>query len=879
MGILSRLRGFDFFLLSKVGRRVFTLFVVCLLMPLLGLTSFVFFSINSYSISSAENIIRQKAKSKGLEINDRLALADAYLKAVCSAVAQDFKTVPQEIASREGPFKSVIVRKEFQEPFVLAGARDVKFPELPEGAFGHMKESRGQLIVSGSGHDIFIVREAAGGLEGKPYLLTAGLLNRSFLWGEWDCFSEYGDISMAVIDFSTGSILNASFCDAHNSTPQEFINAVQKSKNVFVGSSGEKMLLFSWQFQLKYHYNSGNWVVSAAIPENMARAAGRPLKIYFGAFIAFICFVTFLISMRLIRKTLVPIRHLRLASEMIGHGNFNFRINLDSHDEFEDLGDSFNIMAEKLGALTHELSEEKRKELKRIINLSSTVAILWENSEDYPVRFVSDNISGFGYSAKEVYEMKDPLRHILTEDDFSRLRRNIHNCMVEGQHSQLSGEYKVRKKDGSELWVELRLMARRSNGISISHFEGLMIDIEDRKKSERDLLAAKEEAEKAYKAKSEFLADMSHEIRTPMNAVIGMTELMSATELNNEQKEYLEIIRQSGYSLLDIINSVLDLSKIEAGKMSVASHVFNLRETLEATVKTLSFSAAEKDLSITSSLDANIPEYLKGDPVKLRQIMINLINNAIKFTFAGGITVSAVLSGKTESSATVKFIVSDSGIGIPEDKKNHIFENFIQIGGSSLDVKGTGLGLPICLKLIKLMNGEIFLESVPGQGSSFIFTLEFERPCASEICAFRDQEEEAARRNSLPGKPERPLNILAAEDNRVNQKLLRKMLEKEGHSVTIVDNGREAVHSVLENDFDVVLMDVEMPEIDGFEAVKIIREAEKTSGKHAVIIAVTAHALPGDMEKCIDAGMDGYLSKPITRESLIAALALQLNKK
>lgn len=869
--LFARIREMDFFLLSKVGKRVFALFALSLLLPLMGLTAFVFFSINRQTTASAEDFIRQKTKSKGFEINDRLGLADSYLRAVTSAAGQGF-SIPQDIVSNQGPFKAILIKMEFHPPVLLAGSKNTTFPELPEGAFRHMQESHAQMLITKSG-EIFLLRTVKQQERGEPYVMTAGLLNTSFIWGEWDCFSKYGELSMAVIDSVSGRVLSASFCREHNYDSKEFVRTALIGKTFFKGKNGEKQILFTWQLFLKYHYNTGNWIIATSMPEEMAKLEGNTLKIYFGAFIAFICFVTFLIAMRSIRKTLIPIRHLRRASEMIGHGKFDFRINLDTGDEFEDLAESFNIMSERLATLTHELAEEKRQELKRIINLSSAIAILWENAPEHPVRFVSDNISGIGYSPDEIYEMKEPLSQILTSEDFSRLQKNISTYMEDGQLSQLTGEYKVRKSNGAELWVELRLMARRPSGGEISHFEGLIIDIEARKKAEDDLLAAKEEAEKAYRTKSEFLADMSHEIRTPMNAVLGMAELMSSTRLDQEQKEYLDLIRQSGFSLLDIINSVLDLSKIEAGKMTVATHVFNLRQTISSIVKSLSFSASEKDLKISSNIEQEIPEYLKGDPGKLKQILMNLISNAVKFTFSGGIEVRAELADKSETSAVVRFAVSDSGIGIPEDKKNYIFENFMQLSDDTTNIKGSGLGLPICLKLIRLMHGEISFESTPGKGSSFIFQLSFEKPSAAEICHLKDLEEEEARKAETLRHSRKALKILAAEDNSMNQKLIRKMLEKDGHSVTIVDNGRDAVHAALEQDFDIILMDVEMPELDGYEATRIIRNSEKERDRHNVIIALTAYAFHGDREKCIAAGMNDYLAKPITRTALAAMLA------
>jgi len=379
---------------------------------------------------------------------------------------------------------------------------------------------------------------------------------------------------------------------------------------------------------------------------------------------------------------------------------------------------------------------------------------------------------------------------------------------------------------------------------------------------ERLLIASQQ----TTRLKDEFLATMSHEIRTPMNGILGMTQVVLGTSLDSEQAECLRLVKASGESLLSILNDILDLSKIEADKLELESIHFDPRALVLDTAKTLEVVARRKGIALGVQVSDPIPPRLAGDPGRLRQILVNLIGNAIKFTERGSVSIGVQCEAGRERGVILHFTIQDTGVGIPPDRHKLIFEPFRQGDGStSRRYGGTGLGLAICARLVRMMGGRIWLESESGMGSAFHFTALLQTCGADQ--GMTNLAQAVTEETERP--PERKIAILLAEDNPVNQKVAVRLLERRGHSVTVVGNGREAVAVAAARPFDIILMDVQMPEMDGLEAAQRIREAQRLSGVYVPIVAMTACAMAGDREKCLDAGMDGYVTKPIDRAELI----------
>ncbi len=382
-------------------------------------------------------------------------------------------------------------------------------------------------------------------------------------------------------------------------------------------------------------------------------------------------------------------------------------------------------------------------------------------------------------------------------------------------------------------------------------------------------IEARKAAEAASIAKSQFLANMSHELRTPMNAILGMTDLALDEQLPPTVRDYLETARESARLLLEFLNDILDISRLEAGRFDLESTVFSVHKTVEQVVKTLRIRAREKGLALICDLPSRVPDLLVGDPLRFRQILMNLVDNAIKFTHAGKVVVKSDINELTDEIATLSFSVSDTGIGISPEDQDRIFHAFTQADASTTrNYGGSGLGLTIVRRLVELMDGHISVESHINQGSTFQFSIRLRVPRIGETSV------REAVKSALSSVAQRVLRVLLAEDTPTNQKLAEYLLARRGHIVEIARDGRQALDLIQKHNYDVVLMDVQMPIMDGFQATAAIRNLADPEKAGVPIIAMTAHALKEDADRCLAAGMDAYVSKPIEADEFIELVEL-----
>ena len=603
------------------------------------------------------------------------------------------------------------------------------------------------------------------------------------------------------------------------------------------------------------------WVSEAELT-----AATRQQLLVFGLLGLAVVGTTVLVCRYLVRRILgEPLAQLEAGIAGIAAGDYASQLPPARQADVQAIVEGVNAMAAAIESREDAL---RRSEEQLGFALAAARSGVWDWNVASGETYFSDRYSTMlGYEPGELVPGYETWRE-LTHPEDREVARGAVEAHLRGETELYAVEHRLRCKDGSYRWTAAQgcLISWTETG-EPQRFVGVHIDIHDRIAAAETLRRAKEAAEQATRARDEFLANMSHEIRTPLNGVIGMTSALLHSELGPEQREFVETIQSSGRGLLSIVNDVLDLSRLEAGALQIASEPFAPDRLCREVEELMAHSASERGLGLRLELPAEVPA-LEGDPGRIRQVLFNLVSNAIKFTDEGGVRLVLGVESGAEGEVELRYSVYDTGVGIEPSQRARLFRRFSQLDSSSTRTRGgAGLGLAISQRLCELMGGELGVESQPGQGSCFSLALRL--PRAGAIAS-----EPAGP--ALPEGLER--RVLLAEDNRVNARVAQALLGRLGLRVETVRTGREALAALRERRYDLVLMDVQMPELDGLAAAAEIRARERAAGtgERVPILALTASALPEDQRACLAAGMDDYLAKPIELEALEQKLATLL---
>ncbi len=659
---------------------------------------------------------------------------------------------------------------------------------------------------------------------------------------------------------------------AHNLAGKAHENAVvqiPQQPGLATGLSGKAVIMASYSVRL------GDQYVTVVAEQARNKALGLAYSTF--ETVAVLFFVSLLSAAALafisIRRIVTPIRNLARTVRAVRAGDLSRRAKIEHSDEIGVLAESFNEMTSQL-ELTLQGLHDNIKELtdtqKKLKKSERKFRGIYEQASE-GILLIDESGIIRGANPQALKSLAHEYEEIIglqtsvlfhSEDlkklPFAQALQKVHM----GETLRL--ERRLRRKDGVYITAAVGIKEMDDERILL-----MFRDISKRKRMEQELFRAKTTAEEANKAKGQFLANMSHEIRTPLSCIIGMSELSLESELDEDTKENVETILDSALSLLDIINDILDFTKIEAKGLDLVDHDFNIRKSIEKTIRSFKPQANRKGLDLGYTIQKEIPEMLHGDSGRLTQIIRNLIGNAIKFTHKGSIHVTASLPSPSNRPLKLMFKVEDTGIGVPEGKLNKLFFSFSQVDSSySKKYPGTGLGLAISKKLVEMMGGSIWVESMEKKGSTFYFT------CLLD--PVQNQEELQETQTDSPDKvpaASRSLHILFAEDNAINRHFITGFIKDAGHAVTPVGNGQEVLNALEKNHFDIILMDVQMPEMDGLTATVKIREGNSgINSTHIPILALTAYAMREDKKRFLSMGMDGCVTKPVDRELLFSTI-------